>query len=88
MRVQECWKTGELACEEFARLIGGRLTPFTLTEDEYILGIVSLPEEASAMFWLVYDELKKKGRNLSYNEASIGFFSAAARLKLLNVTPN
>lgn len=87
MSVQECLEAGELACEEFARLLQG-LTPFSLTEDEYSRGIVSLPKDALTTFWLGYDELKKRGCTLSYPQASIGFFSAAARLGLLNVTPN
>ena len=85
MPIQECPDVSESAHEEFARLLDG-LAPFSLTEDQYDLGIVSLPKDVLPIFWCGFDELKKKGCNLSYNQASIGFFSAAARLKLLNVT--
>lgn len=87
MSFQECLAPEELAYEEFVRLLNG-CASFTLTEDQYSQGIVSLPKDKLAIFWVAFDELKKKGCELSYNQASIGFFSAAARLKLLDIKPN
>lgn len=87
MSIQECLAPEELAYEEFIRLLDGHAS-FALTEDQYGQGIVSLPKDKLAIFWIAFDELKKKGCELSYNQASIGFFSAAAKLKLLDIKSN
>ena len=60
MPIQECPDVSESAHEEFARLLDG-LAPFSLTEDQYDLGIVSLPKDVLPIFWCGFDELKKNG---------------------------